>query len=85
MHWFHGQLRVKRNKRLLASLGGLMGPCSKLSDFSITPYLNTVHTYTIDQKIVQFHENARFAVCGQTTPPLLCFPEQYNPAVRMLD
>ncbi len=27
-HWFHGQLRVKRNSRLWASLGGRIGPCS---------------------------------------------------------
>jgi hypothetical protein len=27
-HWFHGQFLVTRTRRLFASLGGLITPCS---------------------------------------------------------
>jgi len=30
MHWFQGQLRVTLKRRLRASFGGLIGPCSKV-------------------------------------------------------
>jgi hypothetical protein len=41
-HLFQGQLRVTRISRLPASLGGLMGPCSKLNDLSVTLFISTL-------------------------------------------
>ena len=40
-HLFQGQFLVTRISRLPASLGGLMGPCSKSNDLSITLFFST--------------------------------------------